>query len=102
MGAIEKSIQDLRSHTEAKHEELEHARWEDRHQHKQAVGELRCQIANMAGEFTTQLRASIETLQGAQNQQLQQVMSNFDELKALIANRTDREPSKNPRVEPQA
>ena len=97
IGAIEASLKELRQQTEDRHHQLQLDRQEDRERSQAAVSELHGQMQSMSLEFSRQLQQSVESLQGAQAQQMQQVMTNFDELKSMLSCR-EREPSKKPRV----
>ena len=66
--------------------------------HSNAVTELRGQMHSLSSDFAAQLRTSVEALQGAQSQQLQQVMSSFEEVKSMLSCR-DRDPSKRTRLD---
>ena len=78
IGAIEAGLKELRQLTEERHLQLQSERKEDCKRQKAAVGELHGQINAMSQEFARQLQQSVEGLQGAQTQQMQQVLSNFD------------------------
>ena len=96
--AIELGLADLKTVGEQRHLEAQQAREEDARTHAASVTELRGQLSSLTADFATQLRTSVEALQGAQNQQLAQVMSSFDEVKQLLSCR-DRDPSKRCRVD---
>ena len=81
--AIEQGLADLRSCSEKRHQEVVSAREEDARANAATAAELRGQLTSLSADFATQLRTSVEALQGAQSQQLQQVMSSFEEVKHL-------------------
>ena len=100
IGILETSFRDMKAQADERHEAYQAARREDSQLHRETTTELRQQISSLSSDFASQLRSSVDSLQGAQQQQLQQVMLNFEELKSLISCR-DREPSKKPRTETQ-
>ena len=95
---IELGLADLKTVGEQRHLEAQQTREEDARNHAASVTELRGQLSSLTADFATQLRTSVEALQGAQNQQLAQVMSSFDEVKQLLSCR-HRDPSKRCRVD---
>ena len=97
MGAIEAGLQELKQQSQERFEQLQAERQEDRSRSQASIADLNLQVQSMSTEFSKQLQQSVESLQGAQAQQMQQVMMNFDELKSLLSCR-DRDPSKKPRV----
>ena len=99
--AMEQGLKELKAQADERHQELQTARQEDIRQHHAAVADLKGQIGSMSADFATQLKTSVDSLQGAQSQQMMQVMSSFEELKAMISCR-DRDPAKKPRTDPGA
>ena len=99
IGAIEQSLKELKQQSDERYQQSLADRKADAALHQTAIGDLRSQIGQMSSEFARQLQTSVESLQGAQAQQMQQVMTNFDDLKSLLSCR-EREPSKKPRVAP--
>ena len=98
ISAMEQGLAELRSVSEQRHKEAQLAREEDAKKHTASITELRGQIGSLSSDFAQQLRTSVEALQGAQSQQLQQVMSSFEEVKNLLSVR-DRDPSKRSRLD---
>ena len=72
--AIEEGLKELRQQTETRHQQLQADRQADSEQQKATVSELRGQMHSMSQEFSRQLQQSVESLQGAQAQQMQQVI----------------------------
>ena len=96
-GPTEASLKELRQQADERHHKAQEDRKLDTARHQSAITDLRGQIDHMSSEFARQLQHSVESLQGAQAQQMQQVMTNFDDLKQLLSCR-ERDPSKKPRV----
>ena len=101
IAAIEQGLADLRSTGDKRHQEILKAQAEDSKSHAATTSELRSQLSTLATDFSSQLQASIAALQGAQTQQMQQVMSSFEEVKSLLSVR-DREPSKRTKLDDSA
>ena len=94
---IETGLQELRHQADERHKQAQADRQADTARHQADVTELRGQLGSMSTEFAKQLQQSVESLQGSQAQQMQQVMSNFDDLKHMLSCQ-ERDPSKKPRT----
>ena len=90
--AIEQSLEELKSQSEKRHQDLQQAHEEDSHNHAASVNDLRGQLTSLSSDFASQLRSSIDALQGAQTQQMAQVLSGFEGVKSFLSRR-DRDPS---------
>ena len=95
--SAEKGLRDMQAQADDRHKAYQEARKEDAQHHRGAVEDLRAELGNLSQDFACQLRTSVDSLQSAQQQQMQQLLGNFADLKSLVSCR-DRE-AKKPRVE---
>ena len=84
MLALEEGLENLRLRQEAQHTELVQKQVEDRETAAAATVQLRDQMSMMTNEFAAQLKLSVDSLRGAQQQQQQQTQASFEELKSLM------------------
>ena len=82
--ALEDGLHNLRVQSDERHTELVQQQQHDRVQTKEQAEQLSDRIALLSHDFTRQLQLSVESLQGAQNQQQRQVQTSIDELKQLL------------------
>ena len=82
--ALEEGLENLRLRQEAQHTELVQKQVEDRETAAAATVQLRDQMSMMTNEFAAQLKLSVDSLRGAQQQQQQQTQASFEELKSLM------------------
>ena len=91
--ALEDGLHNLRVQGDERHTELVQQQQQDRLQTKAQTEQLSDRIALLSHDFTRQLQLSVESLQGAHNQQQQQVQTSIDELKQLLLASRDTEAS---------